>query len=85
MRNDSPDPIRCAVCGRGGPYAVFYNPNGQFNWIDSSGRMYMVCNDHAGTVSVTQERGFKPVFHSDPTLRDLEQRIARLEEDRVRP
>lgn len=86
MRNDCPQPIQCAVCGRIGPVALFMT-QGALNWVEHDGRAYVVCNAHIHSVSVRREPGLhghpfvheSTVFYADPTMRDLEQRIDMLD------
>lgn len=82
MINERPSPIRCAVCNRTGPQAMFRRAGWpDMNWVEAHGGTYMVCNDHIDTVRV--EEGFTWLsgvrFSSESTLRDLERRISELE------
>ena len=91
MRNTNPEPIKCAVCQRTGPASLFMQGGEFVNWVEARGGTYVVCNEHIHTVAVQEPhlapweyRLRSPIFSADPTLRDLERRIERLEEDRGR-
>ena len=59
MRNDAPQPIRCAVCDVTGPQIIFRRPGASdMNWVETRGGTYVVCNAHVDSVYLIEEDGF---------------------------
>jgi len=79
MRNENPQPLQCAVCGRTGRLSFFTREGEIINWVESRGRVYVVCRDHIDSVYVTDDFSLGLAFSAVPTLRDLERRIEDLE------
>jgi len=78
MINDRPMPLRCAVCDRTGPLALFVREGEIINWVMVAGKTYVVCRDHISSVVLDESSG-QPRFSSAPTPYELEKRIASLE------